>query len=216
MSDDIRTKVAAFFMQYPLRTFDKREIIVRSEAELPGVFYIVEGRVSQYDITPSGNEVVVNVFKPGAFFPMSSAINSTPNHYFFEASAKVAAYVVPAADAVQFLKDNPDITFDLLSRVYRGVDGVLRRMAHLMGGDSKSRLLFELVNAAYRFGEPQTDGTIFVNLKEGDLARHSGMARETINRALQNLKIAGLIKIDRNGMTIKNLHELENMLGTSL
>src|SRR5687767_2658077 len=141
MPDDVKAKVVRFFTQYPLRTFDKREIIVRAETELPGLFYLTEGRVSQYDITSSGNEVVVNVFKPGAFFPMSWAMNDTPNHYFFEASAKVVAHVAPAADAVQFLRDNPDVTLDLLGRVYRGVDGVLRRMAHLMGGDAKTRLL---------------------------------------------------------------------------
>lgn len=216
MSEDINAKIVRFFTQYPLRTFDSREIIVRAEAELPGVFYIIEGRVSQYDITSSGNEVVVNIFKPGAFFPMSTALNHTPNHYFFEASTKVTAHVAPAADAVQFLKDNPDVTFDLLSRVYRGVDGVLRRMAHLMGGDSKSRLLFELLNAAYRFGEAQADGAVFISLKEGDLARHSGLARETVNRVLQSLKAADLIEINRSGMTIKNPRKLENMLGADL
>lgn len=216
MSEDINAKIIRFFTQYPRRTFDKRETIVRAEAELPGVFFLTEGRVSQYDITPSGNEVVVNVFKPGAFFPMSTALNHTPNHYFFEASTKITAHVAPAADAVQFLKDNPDVTFDLLSRVYRGVDGVLRRMAHLMGGDSKSRLLFELLNAAYRFGEAQPNGVIFVGLKEGDLARHSGLARETVNRVLQSLKTAKLVEISRNGMTIKNLRELEDMLGAAL
>lgn len=205
-----------FFTQYPLRIFDKRQLLIRAESEIDHVFYMVEGRVSQYDITPSGNEVVANVFKPGAFFPMSSAINNAPNHYFFEASTKVTAHVAPATDAVQFLKDNPDVTFDLLARVYKGVDGVLRRMVHLMGGDSKSRLLFELLNAAYRFGEAQADGAVFISLKEGDLARHSGLARETVNRVLQSLKVAGLVEISHSGMTIKNLRELENMLGATV
>lgn len=216
MPDDIKAKVARFFTQYPLRTFDKREIIVRAEADLPGVFYLIEGRVSQYDITPSGNEVAVNVFKPGAFFPMSSALNNTPNHYFFEASTKVTAHVAPAADAVQFLKDNPDVTFDLLSRVYRGVDGVLRRMAHLMGGDAKTRLSFELLNAAYRFGDQQQDGSVLIGLSEGDLARHSGLARETISRLIQNLKTAGLVEIDPHGIILKDIRKLEAQLGGDL
>ncbi len=213
---DISKKVANFFSNYPLRTFDKRQIMIRAEETLPGVFYIVEGRVSQYDITPSGNEVVVNVFKPGAFLPMSSAMNNTTNHYFFEASTNVSAHVAPAADAVQFLKDNPDITFDLLSRVYRGVDGVLRRMAHLMGGGAKSRLLFELLNTAYRFGEPQKDGSVYVPLKESDLARHSGLARETVNRSMQDLKTAGAVSVARNGITITRVDQLEAMLGAAL
>ncbi|HVI69071.1 MAG TPA: Crp/Fnr family transcriptional regulator [Magnetospirillaceae bacterium] len=216
MPDDTTTKIANFFTGYPLHIFDKRQMLARAESALPGVFYVVEGRVSQYDITPSGNEVVVNVFKPGAFFPMSWAMNDTPNHYFFEASTRVVAHVAPAADAVKFLKDNPDVTFDLLSRVYRGVDGVLRRMAHLMGGDSKSRLLFELLNTAYRFGESQPDGSVFIGLKEGDLARQSGLARETVNRVLQGLKVAGWVEVSHGGITVKNLRTLEDILGTIL
>lgn len=205
-----------FFTQYPLRTFDKRQLLIRAESEIDHVFYMVEGRVSQYDISPSGNEVAVNVFKPGAFFPMSSAINNTPNHYFFEASVKTVVHVVPIADAVQFLKDNPDILFDLLARVYRGVDGILRRMAHLMGGDAKTRLSFELLNAAYRFGDQHQDGTVLIGLSEGDLARHSGLARETISRLMQNLKTAGLVKIDSHGIILTDTRKLEAQLGGDL
>jgi CRP-like cAMP-binding protein len=216
MNPQIAQKITDFFTAYPLRTFAKHELLIRAEDKTPLVFYLVEGRVSQYDITPSGSEVVVNVFKPQAFFPMSSAINHTPNPYFFEASTNVTVHVVPAPEAVQFIKDNPDVLFDLLTRVYRGVDGVLRRMAHLMGGDAKTRLLFELLNAAYRFGEPLPDGSIFVPLKESDFARHSGLARETINRTLQSLKTNGIVEISHSGITIHNIVQLEAMLGTKL
>jgi len=212
----ITQRTTNFFTQYPRRTFDKRQLLIRAESEIEHVFFIIEGRVSQYDITPSGNEVAVNVFKPGAFFPMSSAINNTPNHYFFEASVKTVVHAVPTADAVQFLKDNPDILFDLLARVYRGVDGILRRMAHLMGGDAKTRLSFELLNAAYRFGEQRKDGSVLVGLREGDLAKHSGLARETISRLIQSLKTAGLVEIDPRGIILKDTRKLESQLGDDL
>ncbi len=216
MATDITGKVTSFFTKYPLRTFEKRQLLIRAETEIEYVFYIVEGRVSQYDITASGNEIAVNIFKPGAFFPMSSAINNTPNHYFFEASAKTVVHAVPAAEAVQFLKDNPEILFDLLARVYRGVDGILRRMTHLMGGDAKTRLLFELLNSAYRFGEQQQDGSMLIRLSEGDLARHSGLARETVNRNIQTLKTAGLLTITHDGIAIKDTKTLEQLLGTGV
>jgi len=216
MADDIKRKIATFFNIYPLRTFEKRQIIIRAEDMPIGVFYIVEGRVSQYDITPSGNEIVVNIFKPDAFFPMSSAINGTPNHYFFEASTATTLHQAPISDTIQFLKDNPDVLFDLLSRVYRGVDGVLRRMAHLMGGNAKSRLVFELLNTANRFGEPRPDGSIYISLKESDLARQSGLARETVNRGLQELKAVGIVEITHAGIVVLSTSELDAMLGTSL
>lgn len=209
-------KVLHFFTAFPLREFSKRQLLIRPGEPLPGVFYVVEGRVSEYDVTPTGNEVVVNVFKPGAFFPMSTALNGTTNDYFFEASTNVKAHVAPPESAVQFLQDNPDVALDLLKRVYGGMDGVLRRMAHLMGGDAKSRLIFELLNAAQRFGEPQPDGSIALSLKEGDLARHSGLARETINRNMQELKAAGLLEVKPAGIALKDLNRLKALLGAEL
>jgi len=212
----VSEKVGSFFEQYPLQTYNKHELLLRAEEPINSVFYIVEGRISQYDIAPNGNEVVVNIFKPGAFFPMSSVINDIENHYFFEASLKVQVRVAPKAEVVQFLHDNPDVVFDLLSRVYRGVDGVLRRMAHLMGGDAQSRLIFELLNATYRFGEQQPDNSITVRITEGDLAKHSGLARETVSRLLQDLKANDLIATSHKGLSIKSITELEARLGTSL
>ena len=216
MTDVISDKISHFFTAFPLREFERRELLIRPEELLPNIFYVVEGRVSEYDVTPTGNEVVVNVFKPSAFFPMSAALNDTPNSYFFEASTKVKVHVVPSGTAVQFLQNNPDVTLDLLRRVYRGTDGVLRRMAHLMGGDAKSRLIFELLNAANRFGEPQADGSILLDLKENDLARHSGLARETVNRNIQDLKATGLLEVGQGGMVVKDTKRLEALLGTGL
>jgi len=216
MPEEISRKVANFFTAYPLRVFNKRQIILQAEDPLSSVFYIVEGRVSQYDITSTGSEIVVNTFKPGAFFPMSTALSNAPNSYFFEASTTVKAHLAPPSDAVQFLRDNPDVTLDLLTRVYRGVDGILRRMTHLMGGNAKTRLLFEILNATYRFGEPQKDNSIFIPLKEGDLARLSGLARETVNRNMQDLKAAGLLTVAHNGITISDIKSLEQLLGTTV
>lgn len=216
MTSHIPQKINTFFERYPQRIFQKHHVIARAGEPLTNVFYLVDGLVSQYDIAPNGNEIVVNIFKPGAFFPMSTALNSTPNTYFFEAATNTTVHIAPAHDVVAFLHDNPDITLNLLSRVYRGVDGVLRRMAHLMGGDAKSRLLFELVNSAYRFGERQTDGAVFVPLKENDIAKHSGLARETVSRHVQALKTAGLLTVVQKGLVIKDIGQLEQLLGSDL
>jgi len=213
---DVPLTVKKFFETYPKRRFSKGEVLIHAPENPKNIFYIIEGRVSQYDITTTGNEMVVNTFKPGAFFPMSLAINDPPNHYFFEASTPLVANVAPAADAVQFLKENPDVLFDLLARVYRGTDVVLRRMAHLMGGNAKNRLLFELLNASYRFGEQQTDGTLRITLKESDLAKHSGLARETVNRVIKDLKTDGLIIVNKEGIFLTDASALEKILGSEV
>lgn len=212
MSTSVKQKITDFFTAYPLHAFPDQEIIIGAN-ELPDrIFYIVSGHVSQYDITAAGNEVVVNIFKPGAFFPMSAVINNTPSQYFFETGNAMQARVVPAEDALRFLHENPDVVFDLLARVYRGVDGVLRRMAHLMGGNAKTRLLFELLNAAYRFGEPQPNGTVRITMAEQDIAKRSGLARETVNRTMRDLKASGLVIVERHVIILTDAALLEKML----
>ncbi|MBX6333783.1 Crp/Fnr family transcriptional regulator [Candidatus Saccharibacteria bacterium] len=216
MTDEIRDRVAAFFQQYPKRVYTKGQIIAHAGEELEGVLYLVEGRVNQYDIAVNGSEVVVNVFKPPAFFPMSWAINKTPNQYFFKAATRAVAHLAPAEEAVAFLKREPEVTFDLLARVYRGTDGLLRRLAHIMGGDARSRLIFEILVTAHRFSQDDADGAWRIPLKEGELATQTGLTRETVNRVIRDLKAEGLVQVTGAKLVVPDIMRLQEELGTDL
>lgn len=213
---DVAQKVEQFFSTYPTRIYEKKQILFHPEDFIEDVLYISTGTVRQYDISTVGNEIVVNIFKSGAFFPMSMALNKQPNSYFFEAASTVNAHVAPSKEVVAFLELNNDVTLDLLSRVYRGTDGVLRRMAYLMGGDARSRLLFELINGSYRFGSFGAEGSVTLRMSEGELASNSGLARETVNRELKKLKDHGLVRVGNGELLIADIDQLEAELGPTL
>lgn len=206
--------VRSFFTAHPKQTFEKGEILIQAEDQPKYVFYLLEGYINQYDITSNGNIVIVNVFKPGTFFPMAYAINHTANHYFYEAASLVTVYKARPEQTVEFIKANPDVMFNLLARVYKGIDGVLRRMTYLMASDAKGRLRFELLNAAKRYGEQRPDGTIFVSVTESNIGNYSGLARETVSRQLQSLKKRGIIRMVHNGVVIEDLQQLQDETDT--
>lgn len=212
----VELKVRRFFGRYPLRQCPKGQILIHAGVEPAGVFYLAEGTVRQYDISPSGVEIVVNVFQPPAYFSMSWAINKTPVRYFFETASQVSYRQAPAGETVAFIKANPDVMFDLLSRVYSGTDGLLRRTAHLMSSGARKRLLFELINTTRRFGHPYDTAAYSLEIQESDLAKLAGLARETVSRELQKLKKAGLVQIRRNNLLVKDLKALEKLLGDNL
>jgi CRP-like cAMP-binding protein len=216
MDDLIKHKIADFFAKYPERHFDQGQLLVQANESPSGIFHIVSGQVRQYDISDQGNEIVVNVFKAPAFFPMSWAITNTPNRYFFEAATSLEVHMVPAVDAVDFIKQNPDVMFNLLARLYSGVEGLQRRMAHLMGGTAPTRVAFELVIACKRFGEKQLNNAYSIEINEEELAHRSGMTRETINREVSALKQQGLIAVDHKRIIVKDLQRLEAQLGERL
>lgn len=216
MDKTISEKIEAFFSQYPKRHIDKGHILVFANDEPKNTFYLAKGLVRQYDLSYRGDEIVVNVFKPGTFFPMSWAMNRSPNEYFFQAAEDCDIYVADPDDAVHFLKENPDVLFDLLSRVYSGTDGMMRRMVHLMGGSAKGRLMYEILIQCRRFGEIKPDSSCSITVSEHELAALAGLSRETVSREMRKLINDGFVTTHRGQITVNNLDSFETKLGSTI
>ncbi len=209
----VADKVHQEFSKYPKRTYPKGQILVFADENPEHIFYIVEGRVRKYDVSYRGDEIIVNIFKPPAFFPMSWAINKSPNKYFYKTETKAVLHIVPTSVALDFVKSNPDIMFDLLSRIYRGMDGLLGRVVHLMSGTAKSRLIYELIMECRRFGELDKQGNYSLTTNEVDLAARSGLSRETVSREMQKLKDLKIVSIKGKIILVEDLSALEKILG---
>lgn len=212
MDVDIQQKVQSFFGAYPKRTYPKDQIVIFSGESPEKVFYILSGRISQYDISYRGDEIVINVFKAPAFFPMAVAINKTANKYFFKAQEQSELQIAPSEDVIAFLKANPDVMFNLLSRLYSGIEGVLERTVHLMSGTAKSRVMYELIIEADRFGEKTSNDCYELAISEVELGTHAGLARETISREIKHLKGRGLVEVKYSRIIITSLTQLKDEL----
>jgi CRP-like cAMP-binding protein len=213
MDQTTSEKVDKFFRQYKNQNYKKGEILIRADEDPSGIFYLVKGTVKEYAISKKGEEMIINVFKPVAFFPMSWAINQTPNYYYYEALENLEVWKAPRAEVINFIKDNPDVLYDLMSRVYKGTDGILMRMVYLMSGEAYYRVITEILIAAKRFGKTNyPDQIIKLKLSEKDLANQAGMARETVSREIKILKDKGLVNIEKSVISISNIDKLEEEL----
>jgi CRP-like cAMP-binding protein len=215
-NDAILNEIDVFFSKYPLRLFPKGHILVHANDNPIGVFHIVSGKVRQYDINDRGDEIVVNIFKTPAFFPMSWAINGGENRYFFEAMTDIEIRQAPAKDTVIFLKSHPNVMYDLLARLYSGIDGIQQRMTHLMGGSAYSRVIFELLLEYRRFGTPQSNSAYRLSINETQLAQNAGLTRETTNRELAKLKKLKLVTYSENTLIINDTKALQSALESEL
>ncbi len=198
----------------PVRTYAKGQVITLAGQDPRGVAFLESGVVEQYDITSDGNKITVNVFKPPAFFPMSWAINKTPNAYFFEALDECKIRWADPDETVNFLKENPDVLLDLLGRVYKGTDGLLRRLVLAASGAATQRLMYELLLEAYRFGVPAGDHSRRVRVRQHALAARTGLTRETVSRELHRLLDDGIVMRSPQGMII-NIPVIEARLNDS-
>lgn len=209
MAPEITKKIEEYFSQYPVRSYPKGQILIHAGDVSKDIYYLESGKVRQYDISYRGDEIVVNIFKTHNFFPMLSATIQKTNNYFFAAETPVDIRIAPSKKVVEFLKANPDVMFDLLTRVYRGVDGLLGRVVQLMSGSARSRLLYELIIECKRFGKAAEDGSYLLKINEGDLAARAGLSRETISREIHKISQGNLINVSHSGILIKSLPRLE-------
>lgn len=211
MDQAICDKLNTFFSQHTSQTYRKGEILIRADENPSGVLYLTKGTVKVYSISEKGDEVIVNMFKPDSFFPMSWALNDVSNIYFYEAVSDVHIWKASRKPVITFLQNNPEVLLDLLSRVYKGLDGLLLRMTYLMSGSAYSRLVVEILIAAKRFGKQHGDH-IIINISEKDLALQAGLTRETVSREMGTLKRKGLIAFDKKILEITNIESLKNEL----
>jgi CRP-like cAMP-binding protein len=215
MNQTITDKITLFFNKSTTRSYSKGEILTFGDQDPEGVSFLLDGVIEQYDLTPEGNKITVNIFKPPAFFPMSWAINRTPNTYFYAALSDVKVKQASADKTVAFLKENPDVTFDLLSRVYKGTDGLLKRLALATSGVASNRLIYELLLEAYRFGSDTPEGKRSIKVKQNNLASRSGLARETVSRELHKLEKKGVVTISKEGIVL-DIEQLETALNDTV
>ncbi|MGB4966409.1 MAG: Crp/Fnr family transcriptional regulator [Microgenomates group bacterium] len=210
MEPAIQKKLDAFFSQHKQQKFKKGEILIRADSQPSGILYLTKGTVKQYAISMQGVEQLLTIYKPFSFFPMIWAINDTPNTHYFEALSEVTVWNAPKNSVVAFIKKEPEILYDLLSRLYRGMGTLLSRIEYFMTGSAYQKVVFTILNTAARFGEKQTQTSgVILHTTHKEIAAFSGLTKETISRESRKLQERGLIENTNHIIIIKNMRKLE-------
>ncbi len=197
MNEQTQQQTKDFFSRYPERTYKKGEIIMRP-GDASHVYFVESGTIMQYDIAENGEKLVVNTYGQGAFILLASILNDIAIDFFFEAQTMVTVRVAPRRDVATFLEQHPTIVLATLARLSRGTNGLLHRVAQMMEGGAEAQILQTLTTIQARF--PSHDGSIAITAAQ--LAEQTGLARETVSRAIKRLRVAGKITTARGKITL--------------
>lgn len=205
-------KIEQFFSKFDTkRVYDKKEVIIRADDDPPGVFYVKEGYARLYTLSSTGQELTLNIFKPGSYFSLMWALGDTANSYYFEALTKIEVLRAPKQALVEFVRKEPEVLFELTRRILIGLDGFLGVMESLMFGNSYNKVAIVLLVAARRFGKKEKDGEVVIDLPltHQIMSTLAGLTRETTSMVIKEFEKAGIVSKKGRFLIVKKMEKLE-------
>lgn len=187
----------------------KGALLVKSDGQL---FLLVSGSVGLFSYSKNGKESLINIFRAPSMFPLSLVFTKSDSRYLYEAVTDIKVYRVQVKLAEKFLREDREVLFDLLTRIYKGLEGYYRRMEALLSGDARQKLATHLLTHALRFGERRKDG-LQVDVSQNFLGIQTGLSRETVARELGKLKKEGIVRYSGRKLVITNVNSLEKASG---
>lgn len=192
----VQERVKLFFASYPETSYKKGYVLVKRSNHVPTqIFFLEKGHVAQIKKINPGNEIILNIFKPGSFFPLVFALSGTQNQYDFATMSQVVVRTAPIQDVINFIESNPEVLKDILERMSKGVVGLLRHLEVLISSEAQIQIITILSTYAKRFGKREGGFyTVGLSLTHKTIASNLGLTRETVTRELKKLIAKGIVE----------------------
>lgn len=203
-------KLNSFFSKFKKYHYRKNEVILRGGDSPQGVYFVNKGFVRDYTVSKEGEELTLIIHKPGDFFPTLWVFNSRKNLHYFDAMNAVELWRCPKEDFVNFIKENPEVFFELTSRIVLRLGGIMQRMEYLAFGNAYEKVASILLILSERFGEKKGKDTIRISvpLTHKDIATLLGVTRETVSIEIKKLERKGIVSYKKRLVVVKSIKKL--------
>lgn len=159
------------------------------------LFILKSGTVRIYRLAADGRKLVLFTVEPGAVFGEMHSVGQSMTGSFAEATTDSTLCIMSRVDVDEILLAHPGVALRLvnvLAQRLRDVEDQLAQIAFRAVPARVAQLLLSLADS-----EGNIDG-----YSHHDLADMIGTSRETVSRALLELKAAGLVSIDRRSVRL--------------
>lgn len=205
-------RLEEFIQKYPKKNFKKGQEIILPGDKNDNVYYLISGHVASYALDEEGNEITLNIYKPGNIFPISEVLADRINDFYFEALDGVEVHAIPSLIFLNYIKRDQEMLFELTKNLSIGLEGFMIRTLYLIRSDARQKVASALVMMGRRFGKPVTDkNSLRINLPQTheDISRLAGVSRETVSIEMKKMQKEGTIERVGKHTLIKDFGKLK-------
>jgi CRP-like cAMP-binding protein len=200
LSDDVLARVASVAHA---RTCTLGEVIIFEGDRCQAAYFVAEGHVRVYRLSPTGREQVLARLGPG------QAFNTVPpfyphgvNHATVEALTAVILYAISCDDFRRLVGECAELALAILQDFAGRLDHLTNLVEDLSLRTVRARLARFLLEHADSIQAPR-------NWTQDEIAANLGTVRDMVGRTLRSLADAGLVRIERQRIMLLDRDGLE-------
>lgn len=178
-----------------LRTYARRELVVLEGEEARAAYFIVSGQVRVFKLSAEGREQVLDRLGPGEALNLVPIFDGGVNPASAEAVNAATVCAIPRETLLAATRRYPPLAEALLA----DLAGRLRRLVGLVEDLSFRTVRARL--ARYLLRQAAAGGR---RLTQAEMAAELGTVRDVVGRALADLQEAGLIRIERHRIVVRD------------
>lgn len=175
-------------------------------------FFVRAGTIKLFRLSPEGDEKIIEVMRPGDTFAEAVMFMGMHGRYPVDAEAVSEARLLAFGQKrfLSLLRASPEVCFGLLASMSRRLHMLVNQIESLT-----------LQNATYRVVayilEQLPDGVaaapeIELTTPKSVIAARLGIQPETLSRTLARLRRAGLVDVDGNHVTLRDIDALRRLV----
>lgn len=207
LGDEDRARIAQVAQ---VSTYAKGDLLF-SEGDPSQSFYVVcSGRVKVFKMTPSGRDVILQIFGAGHPVGAVAVYEERPFPASAMALEDTTCVLIPRHAFFALLVEHPSLVRGLLLALTRRLTELTNRIADLTGGRIEPRVARLFLKMVEETGRPGRGG-IFVPtpLSRQEIADMTGTTAETCIRIMSRWGKEDIVRTQKDGFLIVNPKALE-------
>lgn len=188
-------------------------LLFRRGDPTPGLHLIESGMVKIYQITPGGEERIIDIIGPGDLCGEMGIVDRAPSGAWGEALTPLIYREIPAAAFERQMLQHPALCLKVCRVLVAKLRLASRQMEETLYLSSRQRVLRQLIRLVEKLGHPAKAGGVQVDLRltHQEIAYLAGTARETVSRLMSDLQRQGLLRHAERQMIFPDLAPLRQM-----
>ena len=174
-----------------IKKYEKNSLIINEGSTSLYFYYLLEGELSVYNLTPEGKEFLQHKVKENNFFGEPAVLLEKPFPGTVEVTSEFAKILrIKRENFLQYLKNNPDWSLEFTKSIAEKSIIKSNSLKNIVFLNPEDRIIKQLND--YKEGK---DEKIIIELTRKELSNMTGLRIETTIRTIKKMEKDGKLQI---------------------